>query len=62
MRGGKREGAGRKPLPDALKKQPCPIRLEQWIIDDIDSRTGSRAKVLKEAYIKAHKLKEQKKV
>lgn len=60
-RGGKREGAGRKPLPDNLKKQPCPIKLEQWIIDDIDSRPGSRAQVIKEAYIKAHKLKEPKK-
>ena len=60
-RGGKREGAGRKALPKALKKQPCPIKLEQWLIDDIDSRPGSRAKVLKEAYMKAHKLKEPKK-
>jgi len=61
-RGGKRKGAGRPPLPEALKKQPCPIKLEQWIIDDIDSRPGSRAATLREAYIKVHKLKKPKKI
>ena len=60
-KGGKREGAGRKPLPEAIKRQPCPVKLPQWIIDDIDSHPGSRAAVLEAAYIKAHKLKEPKK-
>lgn len=56
--GGKRKGAGRPSLPEALKRQPCPIKLPQWIIDDIDSRPGSRAATLEEAYIKTYKLKE----
>jgi len=62
VKGGKREGAGRKPLPEALKKQPCPIKLKQWLIDEIDSRPGSRAKVIEVALIKAYKLKEPAKV
>ena len=57
-RGGKREGAGRKALPEYLKRQPCPVKFPQWIIDDIDNRSGSRAAVLQAAYIKAHNLKE----
>ena len=61
-KGGKREGAGAKPLPEALKREQCPIRLPQWIIDDIDSRLGSRAKVIEEALIKIYKLKAPKKV
>ena len=61
-KGGKRVGAGRKPLPEDLKKQPCPIKLEQWIIDHIDSLPGSRGASLREAYVKMHKLKEPKKV
>lgn len=56
-RGGKREGSGRKSLPDHLKRQPCPIKLPQWVIDDIDSRPGSRAAILEAAYIKTHQLK-----
>jgi len=60
-KGGKRTGAGRKSLPENLKRQPCPIKLPQWIIDDIDNRPGSRAAILEEAYIKVHKLKEPKK-
>ena len=60
-KGGKREGAGRKPLSDDLKKQPCPIKLQQWLIDEVDSRLGSRAVVIEKALIKAYKLKEPKK-
>ena len=61
-RGGKREGAGRKFLSEAFKRQPCPIKLPQWIIDDIDSRPGSRAATLEEAYIKTYKLKKPKRI
>ncbi len=60
-KGGKRTGAGRPSLPKDLKRQPCPVKLPQWIIEDIDRRPGSRAAVLEAAYIKAHKLKEPKK-
>lgn len=60
-KGDKRTGPGRPPLPEALKRQPCPVKFPQWIIDNIDSRPGSRAAVLEAAYIKAYKLKEPKK-
>ena len=56
-RGGKREGAGAPRLPEAIKKQPCPIKLQQWLIDEIDRRPGSRAVVIEKALIKAYKLK-----
>lgn len=59
--GGKRKGAGRKPLPDFLVKNQCPIRLAQWLIDEIDSMPGSRAETIEKALIKAYKLKEPKK-
>jgi len=32
-RGGKRKGAGAKPLPERLKKKPLTLSLEQWKID-----------------------------
>jgi len=56
-RGGKRKGAGRKKLPAYLKRQPCPIKLPQWLIDDIDSRPGSRAGTLENAYMSFYNLK-----
>jgi hypothetical protein len=33
MRGGRREGAGRKKKPDHLRRELVTIRLPQWIID-----------------------------
>lgn len=53
-RGGKRKGSGRKALPDNLKKQPCPIKLRQWLIDKLDSLPDSRAVEVEKALIKAH--------
>ena len=61
-RGGKREGAGRRASPEALKKNPCPLRLPQRLIDWMDEQPETRASIITEAVIKAHKLKEPKKV
>ena len=55
--GGKREGAGRKASPEALKKNPCPLRLAQWLIDWMDEQPGTRAAIITEAIIKTNKLK-----
>lgn len=60
--GGKRKGAGRKASPEALKKNPCPLRLAQWLIDWMDEQPETRALIITEAIIKAHKLEEPKKV
>ena len=61
-RGGKREGAGAKPLPLHLKKNHLTCRISQWVLDDIESRLGSKGSLLEEAYIKANGLKEPEKV
>ena len=60
-RGGKREGAGRKPLPPFLKKQSIHLKLPGWLIDWMDQRPGSRAVQIEEALKRQHKLKEPKK-
>lgn len=61
MRGGEREGAGRKPTPKLLKKTPKSIKLPEWLwnsIDDLARKTGSnRAVLIEEAMTKRHKLK-----
>lgn len=59
--GGKRVGAGAPTLPDHLRKNHVTCRISQWVIDDMSTRPGSTGKLLEEAYIKAHKLKEPKK-
>lgn len=41
MRGGKRKGAGRKPLPPDIKKQPITIRLKPALIAWMKSQDGS---------------------
>ena len=61
MRGGKREGAGRKASPAVFKKNPCPLRLAQWLIDWMGDQPETRAAIITEAVIKTHKLKEPKK-
>ena len=41
MRGGKRNGAGRKPLPPDIKKQPITIRLKPALIAWLKAQDGS---------------------
>ena len=38
MRGGKRAGAGRKKLPDHLRRELLTIRLPQWMISQLKSK------------------------
>lgn len=39
--GGKREGAGRKPLPPHLRRNQAWVRLEQWKLDRLSAEYGS---------------------
>ena len=45
-RGGKRLGAGRKPVPAELKKMPISIKLPKWLIDWLDEQGDSRPNVI----------------
>ena len=38
MRGGRREGAGRKKKPDHLKREVVTIRLPRWMISQLKSK------------------------
>jgi len=38
MRGGRRNGAGRKKKPDHLKRELVTIRLPQWMISQLKSK------------------------
>ncbi len=38
MRGGNRPGAGRKKMPDHLRREPVTIRLPQWMISQIKNK------------------------
>ncbi len=46
--GGKREGAGRHPAPEHLKKVHCPVRLPKWLIAYMDVQPESRAVQIEE--------------
>lgn len=59
MSGGKREGAGRKPVPEHLKKVPfntkLPAWLKTWLTSDV--RDKSAPVLIEEALRQVHKLK-----
>ena len=59
MAGGKRKGAGRKPVSPELKKEHSKARISKWVLDWLDEHRedGSRGELLEAALIKAHKLK-----
>ena len=59
MSGGKREGAGRKPIPAHMKKVPFNTKLPAWLKAWLTSgEHGKSAPVLiEEALRKVHKLK-----
>lgn len=48
-RGGARLGAGRKPVPAELKKEPISIKLPKWLIDWMDEQEESRPVLIEEA-------------
>jgi hypothetical protein len=51
MRGGKREGAGRKKLPVSEKRNAVTIRLPQYLIDELDKLHGSRTELIERALV-----------
>ncbi len=56
FRGGAREGAGRNPVPVALKKMPISIKLPKWLLDWLDQQGDSRAVLIEDALRSVHKL------
>ena len=59
MSGGKREGAGRKPALEHLKKVPYNTKLPRWLRDWLTdpARESSGPVLIEEALKKAHKLR-----
>lgn len=57
MSGGKREGAGRPPVPPMLKKEPISVKLPKWLLEWMDAQPASRAVLIEEAICKRHKIK-----
>ena len=55
MHGGKRQGAGRPPVPAELKKRMVSIRLPEWLLNwmDIQHETN-RAELIEDALKKVH--------
>lgn len=54
--GGKREGAGRKLMPERLKKRPISLKLPGWLIDWMDQQDESRAVLIEQALRRVHKI------
>lgn len=54
--GGKREGAGRKLLPERIKKRPISIKLPGWLVDWMDQQNESRAVLIEQALRRIHKI------
>jgi len=59
MSGGAREGAGRKPAPERLKKVPYNTKLPQWLRDWLTepSRDESGPVMIEKALRRLYKLK-----
>ena len=54
-RGGSRKGAGRKSVPEHLKRERITIRLPIWLIGWLKRHTN-QGKAIEEALIKYYKL------
>ena len=52
--GGKRAGAGRKPAPPLLKKEPICIKLPRWLIDRMADQPQNRAVMIETALREKH--------
>jgi hypothetical protein len=48
-KGGKREGAGRKPAHPLLKKEMISLKLPRWLIDRLDEEPESRAVLIEDS-------------
>lgn len=55
-KGGRRDGAGRKPLPPELLKVPISIKLPRWMIEWMDKQPASRAVLIEDALQMQHKI------
>ena len=55
-KGGKREGAGRKPAHPLLKKEMISLKLPRWLIDRLDEEPESRAVIIEAALREKHGL------
>ena len=56
-KGGKREGAGRKPALPLIKKVPVSIKLPRWLLDRLADLPGNRAVEIEAALCARHGLK-----
>jgi len=54
VKGGKREGAGRKPVHPLLKKEMISLKLPRWLITRLDGETESRAVLIENALKEKH--------
>jgi hypothetical protein len=54
MKGGRREGAGRKPAHPLLKKRMISIKLPGWLITRLDGEPESRAILIEKALCSKH--------
>ena len=54
--GGKRKGAGRKPLPPEYKKTKITPKLELWLVEWIRHQDKSQTLLIEQALIKLHNL------
>jgi len=53
-KGGKREGAGRKPAHPLLKKEMISLKLPRWLINRLDEEAESRAVMIETALREKH--------
>lgn len=57
MKGGAREGAGRKPAPPMIKKIPKSVRLPAWLWEWMDQQPDTnRALLIEDAICRQHGL------
>lgn len=58
--GGKRKGAGRKPLPDTLRREMLQVRLPKYLIDWLEkNKNGSLGRMIERAVVNYFCIKEK---
>jgi hypothetical protein len=57
MKGGKRQGSGRPPLPAHLKKVPVSYHLPRWLVEWLREQPGVQAKIIEDALVDQHRIK-----
>ena len=57
MRGGHREGAGRKPLPRSEKRRQIHVHLHPDVLQWIDAQEGTRGQVIEKLVINSAVVK-----